>query len=294
MKKGVVILGLIAALGLSGCGSIPVSSSSSDDGDVIAQSKAVVEQSKAVVEESKAVVDESKAVEKVKGNSDTVEETGPEKTVSSSEEISHPFLILEYEDEKFDIANDTVKDLIYFVQKMGIHSDIDLSKTIEPYGFYDYELETSSGHEYMIFTAYNPYDKEIAIKDAKLCDGDHHTALFIQGDVFDDIKFLNGKADLNSSFDEWMEVFKEEAEIIWDSGAYHEAYDNARKNGEKYTGPEPPEDDYANVLNYRFGDNGNTIVYGFRLDDGREVDIDQTFWNDGDTYIDFSFQQQYE
>lgn len=92
MKRQVVILGLIAALGLSGCGSIPVSSSSSDDGDVIAQSKAVVE-------ESKAIVEESNAVEKAKGSSDTVEETESEKTVSSSEEISHPFMMLEYEGE---------------------------------------------------------------------------------------------------------------------------------------------------------------------------------------------------
>lgn len=282
MKRQVVILGLIAALGLSGCGSIPVSSSSSDDGDVIAQSK--------------AVVDESKAVGKVKGNSDTVENTESKKTASSGE-ISHPFMMLEYEGEKFDMINDTVKDLIYFVQKMGIHSDIDLSKTIEPYASYDYTLEISSEDGYMEFIAYNPYDKEISIKDAKLGNKDNYDnymALNIYGDVSDDIKFLNGKVDFNSTFDEWMEVFKEEAEIIWDSGAYHEAYDNAWKNGEKYTGPEPPEDEYANVLSYRFWDNYNTIGYGFRLDDGREVYIDPTFWNDGGTTISFLFKPQYE
>lgn len=183
------------------------------------------------------------------------------------------------------MANDTLKDLIYFLQKMGIHSDIDLSKTIEPYGTYDSALEMPGEDAYMEFMTYNPYDKEIAIKDAKLGDKDAYdidtAPIKIYGNISSDIKFLNGKVDSHSTFDEWTEAFKEEAEniLIWNNG---------EEQGEE------PEDEYANVLWCNYKDDDKYIYYYFRLDDGREVCIWVDCWGDYVPYICFFFKPQYE
>lgn len=271
MKKGIVILGLISAMSLSACGSIPVLNSSSDDSEVIAQSKAVIEQSKAVVEESKAL-------EKAKGNNDNVKEMESEKTVSSGE-ISHPFLTLECEGEKFDIANYTVRDFVYLSQKMKYYPDVDLdlSQKIEPYGSPDYSY------------VYNPYNKEIALKDAKVY------RVEFRNDIFDGLKFLNGKGSFDSTFEELLEVFKEDIDIIWDESAYDKARKIAKENGEEYTGPYPPEDDYANVLDYwENNDKSYWIEYKFRLDDGRRISIGLS-GNKGDLEsIEFELDPYYE
>lgn len=264
MKKGVVVLGLIAVLGLSGCGSIPVLSSSSDDGDIIAQSKVVVEQSKAVVEESKAVVDESKAVEKVKGNSDTVENIKSDKgeigEPGQKLEESHPLAMLECKGKRYDIANMTLSDVVLLSQSMGIYSDYDLNKKIEPY---DTNLDNFSDgdvNEYFGCDIYNPYNREISHKDAKL------TALYYElyGKEAEELKLLymiNGKVNCDSSAKEWAEALKEygvESDDIYES------------DGTIYT---------------------NLYTDAFILKDGREAFLKIEFRNDKLNF--FSFETSY-
>lgn len=210
MKRGIVILGLISAISLSACGSIPVLNSSSDDSEVIAQSKAVIEQSKAVEEESEAV-------EKAKGNKDIVEENlAIEETeqVKESEQIkeseqtqeeSHPLAILEYQGKRYDMANMTCGEFVILLQNMGSFPDIDLGKKMEPYSERYYtdlssiDFDEDNG---IMGHIYNPYNKELQVKDTKFDS-------ISMWDIPDGLYMINNKAANEISPEEWVDAFEE-------------------------------------------------------------------------------------
>lgn len=281
-KKQLFLMSVLLVLGLTGCGDKVKPASLSDDSAIKAQSEAVIEQSKAVVEESKAL-------EKAKGNNDTVEETEPEKPVSSSKEISHPFMILEYEGEKFDIANDTVKDLVQFWQKTGTHFGEGLSEKLEPYATADTSIHCALVVDWCSASVYNPYNEEIELKDGMI--GSYYSGytMTFEDDTPDNLIFLNGKVNFNSTFKEWMDAFNEEAEIICGKG---ESIDYEKD--EKYIGTESVGDEYSNVLTYDFSNDYWDIRYGFRLDDGRNVLIDMYGDNEKVGEIKFLFDPHYE
>lgn len=283
MKKGIVILGLVSAISLSACGSIPVLNSSSDDSEVIAQSKAVSEQSKAVVEESKAVVEESKAVEKARGNEDSIEETEPEgeestEGISTNKNkdisISHPAMILECSGQTYDITTMTVADLARLCQDMGVYLDADMTKKLEPYGYSNVKYE--NGRTTIYSYVYNPYNKEIALKDAKI-----RELILLEKDISDTLFFLNSTVNKNNSAKEWQSVFQElggNADVAY-------ATTQAAEMGKPK--PENPSVDINSKENIRLDSE-------FELTDGRITEISIEFLEGKFSSISYSFEPYYE
>jgi len=135
--------------------------------------------------ESRAITTEKEVV----AESETKVETEPE---TEQEAEMTPALAIVYQNETLDISNMTVLDWVTFRQKMKLPSkQWDVDKEMQP--LESIKLWRSGS------MAYNPYDKEIVLYEAKFLWFD----LDDMQEYPDELYFLGGFVNKNSTIDEW-------------------------------------------------------------------------------------------
>lgn len=177
MKK-ILMLGLITALCLSGCGSKPAESKT-ESVKTESETESKAEETNSVESEAETESEETEAVD-----------------ITGRELFS-----ITVGDETLDLTTCTVSELFKLLQKTGLNADVK-SNPVQPYGMMEGDIgERRSDGETYIF-AYNPSGSERSFMDCNIYIFEIDYALDKE---IDNIKFLGGQVpSTKGSFEKYI------------------------------------------------------------------------------------------